>query len=404
MLRENCAGCGAGLHDMEIFLNLGKTPLANSFTTEPFDPAEVFYDLSVLVCRQCFLVQLYQVIPGDLMFNKEYTFYSGTSPEKVRYHQRYAKELIQGHVQAPRLTVEIGSNDGDLLRHFEEIGWPVLGVDPSEGPAEVAIERGVPTITEPFGYAQATAIRESHGQAGLIIANHVLAHVHDPLDFLRGIEHLLTPDGLAVIEVQYLGDLIAGNAFDHIYHEHRFYFSLYSLQQLLERANLYVRWARLTEPQGGSLQVAVVKNRQRWPGNFMIGQEKWLTDIATYHSFQGRVRHVASALKRLLTAGWTDGKLAGYGAAAKSTTLLNFCQIDDTILSYVVDTTPAKIGKFTPGTGIPIISPEQEQERGYPEAYLLLAWNYLGPLLRRSDITTEHSTRWIVPIPMPVIL
>lgn len=401
MIREECASCGS--MELRFFLELGSTPLAGAFMDKVDDDPDT-YDLSLLVCENCFLVQLREVVPDEVLFNQDYMFYSSTLAPIQRYHRDYALDLIQRYpYQGQKLTVEIASNDGSLLRHFAEHGWPTVGIDPAGGPSQVARDSGLETIlTQSFNRQLAQDVRAEHGQAGLIIANNVLAHVADPHDFLNGVADLLAPDGVAVFEVQYLGDLLAGNMFDHVYHEHRFYFSINSLSNLLQRAGLHIQGIRKTEPQGGSIRVSVSKDWTK-ARHHQLYTESWLRNIDTYSSFQGRVQHVAHRLFSLIDQ-HRYGTIAGFGATAKSTTLLNFCGLDSDLIDYVVDTTPAKVGKFTPGTRIPIISPEQELERGYPDLYLLLAWNYLGSVLRKSDLSHYKSTKWLVPIPYPVVL
>lgn len=400
MIRETCGGCGSRL--LQEFLDLGYSPLADAFVASP-DQVQVQYPLKLMVCADCYLVQLRDVVPDEELFNADYTFYSGASEPIRRYYAAYAKELMNRFEQGQRLTVEIACNDGSLLRHFHQAGWKTVGIDPAAGPAKLAEDAGLDIVVEPFNAPLAEEIRVIHGTAGLIIANNVLAHVADPIDFLKGVSHLLAPDGVAVMEVQYLGDLIAGNMFDHIYHEHRFYYSLTSLRHLFWQAGMTITGARHTEPQGGSLRIIAVKKGAGTDTYARVTNERWLQRPSTYESFQGHVDRVRGRLLQLIFE-HQDWRIAGFGATAKSTTLLNFCGIDDHLLDYVVDTTPAKVGRYTPGTHIPIISPEQELAKGYPDAYLLLAWNYLGSILRKSDITAPRSTKWIVPIPMPVIL
>jgi len=397
MTRDICGGCSSS--NLHKFLDLGSSPLADNFITAPSEVVKR-YPLQLLLCTDCYLVQLSEVVPDDELFNKEYTFYSGASEPIRQYYATYAKNLINRFDQGRHLTIEIACNDGTLLQHFHHAGWKTLGVDPAAGPAAIAQEQGMEVITKPFNLELAEQICSEQGQAGLIIANNVLAHVADPNDFLAGVAHLLAPGGVVVMEVQYLGDLIAGNMFDHVYHEHRFYYSLSALRRLFGRVRLVITGAQYTQPQGGSLRIVAV--RDGVDPYSRVSNEDWLQHVETYTAFQGQVDRVRNRLLQLVHD--QPGRIAGYGATAKSTTLLNACGIDHTVLDYVVDTTPAKIGKYTPGTNIPIVSPEQEQAWGYPDAYLLLAWNYLGAILRRSDITSLDSTRWIVPIPMPVIL
>src|SRR5262245_21953358 len=221
--RQECGGCGSD--NLEIFLDLGQTPLADAFSVTAHEH-EPIYDLELAVCADCYLVQLMEIVDDQALFSEDYTFYSSASAPIRQYHAEYAKSLIKRFEQGRNLTVEIACNDGSLLRNFHEQGWTTLGIDPALGPLSVATKQGIPTLWKSFDYQLSKEVVDQYGQAGLVIANNVLAHVVDPGDFLRGIANLLQPGGVAVVEVQYLGDLIAGNMFDHVYHEHRYYFSL----------------------------------------------------------------------------------------------------------------------------------------------------------------------------------
>ena len=419
MQRTTCGGCGSGR--LEVFLDLGKTPLADRFPASP-DEVEDTWPLQVAVCTACWLAQLTEVVP-DVILWADYGFYSGASPSKVAYHADYARWAIEEFGwQAGRLVVEIGCNDGDLLRHFAQAGLPVLGVDPAEGPAEVATDRGIRMVVDRFGRGVADAIREGCGPAGLVLANHVAAHVADLDDFLGGIGALLGRDGVAVLEVQYLGDLLAGNQYDHVYHEHRFFFSVGSLSRLLSRHGLLVDRVIRIPAQGGSIRVVC---RPTHPGERPPPRrpaEQALEDtLASYQAMQPRVDYLRDVLVDMLEAQQRAGRrLAGYGATAKSTTLLNWCGIGPDMLEYVEDLTPYKWGRFTPGTHIPIIAPPQDvrtpttlggrsatvitKDRPPPDTYLLLAWNYLPGILQRERAFLEHGGGMLVPIPVPVLL
>jgi hypothetical protein len=291
--------------------------------------------------------------------------------------------------------VEIGCNDGDLLRHFHEQGCPTLGIDPATGPVKVARERGLDVRTRPFTLAYAQDLFYEYGTVGLVIANHVLAHVADVSDFLAGVSFILDDDGVALIEVQYLPDLLVNNAFDLVYHEHRNFFSLTSLEAALERHGLFVTNFIHTDRQGGSIRVEVRKRHYHAPGITMLrGHENWLHSMGAYEGLQGRVDRIKTRLRELIHEERSKGAVVGYGAPAKATTLLNFCHIFE--LPVTVDTTPAKQGRYIPGTTTKIVAPE---EVGDDNTFLLLAWNYMSKIVR------DHpESRWIVPIPAPVIL
>lgn len=402
MKRVACGGCGSTA--LDVFLDLGESPLADAFIKQD-SPPERWYMLQLAVCGNCWLVQQMIVPPAEDVFNENYTFYSSTSLPKVQYHQALAQKLLTRHRDhARRLTVEIASNDGDLLQHFKIAGCKVLGVDPAVGPATVASSRDLPVMIEHFGLQTAKRIKSQHGEAGLIIANHVAAHVPDLDDFFGGIAHLLTSSGVAVIEAQYIGDFLVGNQFDHVYHEHRYFYSMTSLGNVALKHGLYLQDVALTEPQGGSVQITLGKREE--PSLAVIDLFKreatWLQRHETYAGFQGRVDHIRDKLVELVDNERHAGRrVAGYGASAKSTTLLNYCGLNANKIEYVEDTTPEKIGWLTPGTHIPVVAPG---ERPPPDTYLLLVWNYLSGVLRREQRFMTDGGRFIVPIPTPVLL
>jgi hypothetical protein len=392
--RSTCSACGAT--DLETFLDLGMSPIADAYTATP-DEASPTYPLQVAVCGKCRLVQLLEVLDSKTLFGTGYSFYTSASPPLSAYHKTYAQDLLVRYPnQMQRGIVEIGCNDGDLLRHLSR--YPSVGVDPAEGPASVARERGLEVEVREFGLAAAHDIRDRRGRQGLIIANHVLAHVPDVGDLLAGVSALMANDSVAMVEVQYLPDLLVNNAFDLVYHEHRNFFSLTSLEYAAFQHGLYVCDAQLTDRQGGSLRVALRK--RDWaddPGQDNVSQlrasEHWLDSFGAYEGMQGRAERIRTRLLDLLDG--LDGITAVFGAPAKATTLLNFCGLTQHDLSWCVDTTAAKQGRHIPGTGIPIVAPDF---MGAAQ-YLLASWNYAEPIMRRNP----HK-RWILPLPAPILL
>lgn len=394
MRRTSCSACGHG--DLEQFLDLGASPIADAYTATPDEPSPT-YPLQVAVCGKCRLVQLLEVLDHEVLFGTGYSFYSSASAPLSAYHERYAADVIARFPDlARRGVVEVGCNDGDLLRHFD--GFPSLGVDPAVGPARAAADRGLEVLVRPFGLAAAHEIRDRRGRQGLVIANHVLAHVADVADVLAGIRVLLAEDGLAFVEVQYLPDLLVNNAFDLVYHEHRNFFSLSSLEQAAYRQGLHVVDAQLTDRQGGSLRVVLAGRRRRGEQTPRVDElrasEAWLAPFGAYEGMQGRAERIRTRLRDLIAD--QPGTVAGYGAPAKATTLLNFAELDSSSIRWCVDSTPAKQGRHIPGTGIPIVMPELPVR---PEVYLLLSWNYAGTIMANNP-----GRRWILPIPAPVLL
>jgi SAM-dependent methyltransferase len=401
MRRTHCGACGHD--DLEMFLDLGVSPIADAYMDRPNEPAQM-YPLQLAVCTGCWLVQLLEIVDHEILFGTGYSFYSSASPPLSSYHGDYAARVLRRHLAlAERLTVEIGCNDGDMLRHFEAAGCKVIGVDPASGPVKVARSRGLNVYEVPFGRVTAEEIVDQHGHAGIVIANHVLAHVESVSDVLDGIQRLLAADGVAYIEVQYLPDLLVNNAFDLVYHEHRNFFSLTSLENAAARWDLHVVGAQLTDRQGGSLRVMLTRAEPtgRAGLNFIRRPESWLRGVETYRGFQGRADRIRDRLVDLIY-GRFDGRIIGYGAPAKATTLLNFCGLTGRP-SVVVDTTEAKQGRYIPGTIARIEAPA-DVDLSEAEALLLLAWNYAPEIMRNHLDYTQAGGRWIVPIPAPVIL
>jgi hypothetical protein len=398
--RTNCGAC-AGTQ-LTTFLDLGKTPLANKFPAT-VDETETWYRLGLCRCGNCGLVQGIEIISDEEIYGDDYGFYSGGSKAQLDYHRREAEYLLMHHPdQAAAFTVEIACNDGSLLRHFKNMHC--LGVDPS-APAQLAIDAGLPVIKKPFTANLAREIREDQGPAGLVIAISCLAHIGDLSDVMTGIWELLSADGVAVVEVQYLPDLLVGNAIGQVYHEHRYFYSLTSFKHVANLHGLYVRDAELIELQGGGLRVTLgtipsqLSNRARQ----ILRTEEWLNHESAYESVQGRMDRNRDHLIALLEAERSAGRyLAGYAAAAKATTILNYCGIQREVLPYVIDTTSSKWGRFIPGVRIPIVSPREWVQPA--DTRLLLTSNYLGWLLRHDHEFTDNGGRWLVAEPLPMVI
>lgn len=411
--RDRCTGCGAD--QLEQFLDLGRSPVADAYTTHPAsDPRGRVetYPLRVAACQRCHLVQLLDVLDGDTLFGTGYSFHSSASAPLSAYHADYA-EAVLGDVHlraaAMRGVVEVGCNDGDMLRHFTAAGMSAYGVDPAAGPVAVARSRGLDVVGEPFGLDLAQKLRAERGPAGLVVANHVLAHVEDVHDVLAGVAHLVADDGYVKIEVQYVGDLLLNNAFDLVYHEHRNFFSLSSLARAAARVGLVLLSNEYTDRQGGSLRVTLkpALGRNVYPTGWLetVGYgEQWLTRMSAYDGLQGRAERIRERLVDTLADLTDTGQVvAGYGAPAKLTTLAAFCDLDLGDIAWVQDTTTAKQGRYLPGTSIPIVAPKNDDD-WRPHVYLLGAWNYAGPIMRQERRFTNGGGRWLVPFPAPVLL
>lgn len=402
MRREICGGCHSP--DLVEVLDLGTSPLANDF---PHSAIEAFaqkrYPLILQRCHHCTLLQLSEIVPDEELWGGDYGFYTGSSWVAVQQQQAYADDLLWRYRDLTKgLVVEVACNDGSMLSRFKQAGCRTLCIDPAQGPAAVARKAGLEVIGQGFGLAVAEEILETHGYAQLVVANNVIAHVADLDDFVRGLAALLAPEGRLVVEFQYEVDLIAGNLFDHVYHEHRSFFSLTSLSHALGRHGLRPLTVQQTEPQGGSLRVHIGRDGDKptddsvWS---LLREEHWLHDEHSLNGMQGAANRVKSRLLSLLQEQCrTEKRVAGFGASGKSTTLLNFCGIGTDLVQYFVDSTPMKHGRFTPGTGIPIIDPRADSRA--PDTYLLTVHNCAGQIMRRE----QFAGKWLVPIPLPVML
>ena len=384
-------------------LDLGSSPIAADFRQDRQQALTLpRYPLELDQCSACGHVQLGHVLPDDLLWG-DYGFYSSASSVVVKHSQSYADWVMNTF---PRLAsdsvVEIACNDGVLLYALlERHGVMALGVDPAPGPVAVARDRGLCVRQQQFTNSVAVDIVEAQGQVALILANNVIGHVADLHEFMDAVETLLAPYGYLVLEFQYLGDLLAGNQIDHVYHEHRSFFSLTALQHLLAAHQMRPLGVDRVDMQGGSLRV--VCSRFGWPDHsvkaMLRGEERWVG--LAFQGLQQRADHIRARLREILWKAHDQHQIvAAYGASAKSTTLFSFCDITSDLVRYFVDTTPAKVGRYSPGAGIPIVSPESDSR--LPDIYLLTVWNYARHIMRLER--GRFSGDWLVPIPVPVLL
>lgn len=401
MNRDACGACGGG--DLRIFLDLGKTPLANKYPNE-YNADETWYPLQLCRCSSCGLVQLMYVVPDVEIYNDDYGFYSGGSAAQREYHRRGAEILMNRYPeQAQRGVFEVACNDGSLLEHFQANGLPSYGIDPATGPIELARNKGLDVIHKALTTAVAQEIREQRGPQGLIIAYNSMAHVENLSDVLTAIRTLMDDDSLAVFEVQYLPDLIAGNMYDQVYHEHRFFYTLSALRHAATLHGLYVADAELIELQGGGLRVTFTP-RADVPLSMKVSQilasERWLNAQCVYDGFQGQIERTRTHLQDIIATEVSLGRrIGGYAAAAKACTIMNYCGLRANTIAYVVDSTPYKAGRYVPGTNVSIISPDESMTDPVDTTVILSA-NYLSAIMRNN----LHIDRWVVPLPLPAIL
>lgn len=407
--RTHCRACRGS--DLKRFLDLEHSPLANSFLrSEAEFVNEAFFPLAVYFCNECSLVQLTDVVDPDVLFSN-YLYVTGTSDTILSHNREYADTVIEFlKLGSSDLVIEIASNNGNLLGCFKDKGIQTLGVEPAKNIAEIAISEGIKTIVTFFNSTTASQISLAHGKAQVIVANNVLAHVDDPIDFLSGCKSLIDDEGLVVIEVPYLEEFLEFVEFDTVYHEHLCYFSITSLMRLFESVGLSIVRVDRVSVHGGSIRVYAGK-KERYPvhsldaADFVVReQELGLNLFETYLSFAERVRALRNNLRELLISLKNEGKtIAGYGAPAKGNTLLNYCNIGPEILDFVVDKSPLKIGLYTPGTHLQV-RPVSAVLEFQPDYLLILAWNFADEIMDQLNGYKLNGGRFVIPVPEPRII
>ena len=367
------------------------------------------FPLAIAYCCECYLVQLTRRVPPDTLF-AEYPYFSSYSDSFIKHAEAMATTYIDlFDLSRSSRVLEIASNDGYLLRFFQQHGIPVLGVEPARNIVAEARSRGIPTLERFFCMNAVSRVRRDFGMADVVIGNNVLAHVPAINDFLRAVKACLKAGGVAVFEFPYLKDLLDKTEFDTIYHEHVFYYSLSALEVLANRAALETFDVEHHTVHGGSLRL-FLQHRGTRPRTERVDQQlqaeaaEGLTNSERYRTFANQVRHVRTELLHLLESLKRSGKrIAAYGAPAKGNTLLNYCEIGRDLLEFTVDRSPHKQGLLLPGSRLPVRAPGALVDE-QPDFVLVLAWNMIGEILSQQNAYLSSGGRFIVPIPHPRIL
>ena len=407
-----CRFCKAALEN--VFIDLINSPASNSFlTAEQLNEPETYYPLKVYTCNNCFLVQVDEYKKSDAIFDSNYVYFSSYSTSWLKHASDYADKMTERFgYNANSQVIEIASNDGYLLQYFLQKGIKVMGIEPTANTAEVAIGKGIKTIVEFFGVELADRLRNHWGvKADLLLGNNVLAHVPDIIDFVGGMKIILADEGVITMEFPHLMQLVDNNQFDTIYHEHFSYLSFYTAKQIFESQGLEMFDVEEIPTHGGSLRIYA---KHKEDSSKAISEnvfnlikketDKGLNGLPYYDNFQQKALKVKlDLLEFLINQKKAGKKVAGYGAAAKGNTLLNYCGIKNDLIDFVVDANPHKQDKFLPASHIPVMN-EEFLKAAKPDFVIILPWNLKEEITQQLSYIGDWGGKFVIPIPSLQIL
>ena len=376
------------------FLNLGRQPLANKYPTgEAEFKTEDFFPMAVFFCPQCKNVQLGTIVSRERMF-EDYYYLSSVNPGLVRHFEDFAKKLTGAN-----FVVDIGSNDGILLKPLKELGIRAIGVDPSINVGKIANDAGLETIVAFFDSATAEHITKKYQKSDMIVASSIFTHLEDPHQFLEGVKKLMTNDSKFVIEVEYIGDILSKVQFERFYLDRVFYYSLTSLKNLYEKHGLKLIDVERIEPHGGSIRVTACNADQPLEPSGavveLLEEEKTKLTTEALKEFRALVdSHIAAFRDKLLDYKKSNLRVAGYSAPARVATICNYGNIGPTLIEFIVDDSPLKQNRFSPGTHIPIVT-KDHLEQNKPDVLVVFAYEYLDDIKKK----TNGGYRYLIPVP-----
>ena len=400
-----CRSCCVS--NLMSIIPLGEHPLANALLSNPSQTTEQRYNLEVMLCENCGLAQLKDLIDPKDLFSK-YVYFSSNSEAMLDSVATLTRKIIP-MLSKDALVIEIASNDGYLLKNYVNNGINVLGIDPASNIAKVANLNGIPTLCAFFGAELAVELATQGKKADIIHANNVMAHVPDLNGFIKGLKILLNDNGTAIIEVPYFLELVKKLEFDTIYHEHVYYFTVQALKPAFERYNLEIYNVEQITMHGGSLRLFIGHVGQQ-PVQPIVAkliekeQVNGLINLRTFIEFMKNINQLKNNLKNTLKTLKSKGQsIAAYGASAKGTTLLNYFDIEGNTIDFVVDRSPVKQGLFTPGTMLEILCPSHLIKKNISHA-LLLTWNFAEEIMKQQKEFLDKGGKFIIPLPEVRIL
>ena len=406
--RDTCRFC-QGTHLSKI-LDLGNVPLAGGFLKEKDFPHEKYYPLTLNFCKDCYLVQVSDIVSADTLFKNNYFFFSSAIKTLVDHFKNFAQEIYDRFLKnkpSPSI-LEIGCNDGVLLRPFAQLGVRAIGVDPATNVVKLIDSKDATVINDFFTEKLAFQIKEKYGSVGAIVSSFSLAHIDDMVDVMKGIKHLLKDEGVFIFEIYYLGTLIDELQYDMIYHEHMSYYSLITLIKFLKKFDMEIIDVKyIPGVRSGS-----VRFYSRNIGKRTEDISPSVTDMIEYERNKGydkdeiyteyaeKVYDTKNQLLSLLNRLKKEGKtIIGYGASGRGTIIMNYCGIDGRYLDYIVDDAPAKQGFFTPGTHVPIKPWDFVKESKFPDYVVLFAWAFTDEVIKKRQDYIQNGGKFIIPLP-----
>lgn len=407
----NCRFCN---HELTHgFVDLQNSPPSNSFLSETqLNQPEVYFPLNIFVCDHCYLVQVDEYKDATEIFDNEYVYFSSFSKSWLAHAKHYCELMVDRFGYNENSSViEIASNDGYLLQYFNEKGIPVLGIEPTANTAEVAREKGIESLVKYFGVETAKELAEQGRKADLLLGNNVLAHVPDINDFVGGMKIVLKEGGVITMEFPHLYQLVKYNQFDTIYHEHFSYLSFTTVSKIFEAAGLEMFDVEELPTHGGSLRIYAKhkedhsKSISENVGNLLSKEaDAGMINLNYYTGFQEECNKIKiDFLSFLIEAKKAGKKVAGYGAAAKGNTLMNFCGVKKDLISYVVDANPHKQNKFLPGSHIPVVN-EDILKNDKPDYVIIFPWNLKAEITEQLSYIREWGGKFVISIPQLEIL
>ena len=405
-MKNNNFNCRICSNNIKEFMSFGKMPIANGFLLPDEFKSEYFFELAPAFCDKCYTFQILEQPDPEKMFHDNYAFFSSTSKYMQLHFKDFAESVLKNilcEINDP-FVVELGSNDGIMLRNFKNKGITHLGIEPSENVANVARKEGINTLSEFFNYELTEEIIEKYGKADVILSANVMCHISEINSVAKGIANLLKPNGKLIFEDPYLGDMVSKISYDQIYDEHVFIFSATSVSFIFKQHGLELIDVIPQITHGGSMRyiLAPIESNHISSNVKDIMNKEFEQGLhlpKTYENFRVNCEKSRDVLLELLNNLRKQGKIVvGYGATSKSTTVTNYCKIGPEHINFISDTTPIKQGRFSPGMHIPV-KPYEEFTKNFPEYALLFAWNHAQEIFEKEIHFKSSKGKWIRYVP-----